>query len=313
MTRLESSVVICTRNRADDLAECLRSLGCQTRLPDRLVVVDASDDDATRRCVEGSALGERIAEVRYLRAARGLTRQRNVGVSAARGDVVTFLDDDVVLQPDYLARILELFETDPGLAGAEGTVATPPLRGRRRLTNVFRRLFLMNSLGSVRGVRRSGFVIYDPWPRAAQAVTSLVGCNMSYRMEVFGRFRFDEWFDGYGLFEDQDFSYRVGRVHRLLQTPHARLEHRLSPAGRDALPAFHEMTAVNHFYFVRKNLPDTPLTWLSFLWSELGEVLSVLKTGDRPALAGKLRGYQRILRMRRERGRAPMPVEESST
>jgi hypothetical protein len=56
------------------------------------------------------------------------------------------------------------------------------------------------------------------------------------------------------------------------------------------------MTAVNHFYFVRKNLPDTPLTWLCFLWSELGALLAVLKTGNREAVAGTLRGYRRILR-----------------
>lgn len=308
---LAASVVICTRNRPGDLADCLRSLAAQTRLPAEVLVVDASDDDASRRVVEICAATAPLRRVRSLRTAPGLTRQRNAGVEAATGDVVTFLDDDVVLEPDYLARILELFEVDPALAGAEGAVATPSLGGRRRLANLFRHAFLMNALGRGRGVRRSGFVIYDPWPRTVQPVTSLVGCNMSYRAEVFRRFRFDEWFDGYGLFEDQDFSWRVGRAHRLVQTPHARLEHRLSPASRAKLPALHEMTAVNHFYFVRKNLPDTPLTWLCFLWSELGELVSVLKTGDRPAIAGKLRGYRRVLRMRRERPRLPVPAEET--
>ncbi|HJQ82901.1 MAG TPA: hypothetical protein VKA21_02420, partial [Candidatus Binatia bacterium] len=197
----------------------------------------------------------------------------------------------------YLARIVELFEIDPALGGAEGVVAIPVPRGRRRLANGFRRFFLMNSLGRRRGVRRSGFVIYDPAPRTIQPVTSLVGCNMSYRRAVFDRFRFDEWFDGYGLGEDQDFSWRVGRVFRLVQTPYARLEHRLSPVARASLPALHEMTVVNHFYFVRKNLPPTPLTALAFAWSELGELISVLKTGDAAAVAGKLRGWRRLAGM----------------
>jgi GT2 family glycosyltransferase len=310
---LAASVVICTRNRPDDLARCLGSLGGQTRPPAETVVVDASDEDASRRVVEVWAAGRPGARVHHLHAAPGLTHQRNVGIEAATADVVTFLDDDVILAPDYLARILDLFEANPALGGAEGAVATPRLGGRRRLANLFRRAFLMNSLGSGRGVRRSGFVVYDPWPRAVQPVTSLVGCNMSYRTEVVRRFRFDEWFDGYGLFEDQDFSWRVGRTHRLVQTPHARLEHRLSSVSRAQLPALHEMTGVNHFYFVRKNLPDTPLTWLCFLWSELGELVSVLKTGDGPAVAGKLRGYRRIQRMRRRRDARAVPVEEAST
>ena len=290
------SVVICTRNRPDDLRACLASLAAQRRRPEEVVVVDASDGDASARVVGAWARGARRIAVRVLRAAPGLTRQRNLGVAATHGDLVTFLDDDVVLAPGYLAAIVQLFQVDPLLGGAEGTVETRPLRGRRRLVNAARALFGMNSLGRRRGVKRSGFVTYDPWPRAARVVTCLVGCNMSFRREVFLRFRFDEWYDGYGLGEDMDFSYRVSRVHRLVQTPHARLVHRVSPVAREAIPRLHEMTAVNHFYFVRKNLPSTPLTWLCFAWSEFGELLSVLKTGDRAAIAGIMRGYRRILR-----------------
>src|SRR5262249_61147187 len=121
------------------------------------------------------------------------------------------------------------------------------------LAHAFRRVFLMNAVGRRRGGKRSGFVAYDAWPRAVQLVTSLVGCNMTYRREVFRRFRFDEWFDGYGLCEDQDFSWRVGRVWRLVQTPHARLEHRLSPLERAKLPPLPAMTPVNHGYVVPTN------------------------------------------------------------
>jgi GT2 family glycosyltransferase len=290
------SIVVCTRNRPDDLRDCLASLASQRRLPDELLVVDASDDDASVRVVEEwrRTLPRLAAQV--IRTAPGLTRQRNRGVAAAGGDLITFLDDDVVLAPGYLAAIVGVFQLDPGLGGAEGTVETPPLRGRRWWANAFRALFGMNSLGRRRGVKRSGFVTYDPSPRRTRPVSCLVGCNMTFRREVFDRFRFDEWYDGYGLGEDMDFSYRVSRAYRLVQTPHARLVHRVSPVARDALPRLHEMTAVNHFYFVRKNLPRGPVTWTCFAWSELGELLSVLKTGDRAAIAGTLRGYRRILR-----------------
>jgi glycosyltransferase involved in cell wall biosynthesis len=308
--RLRVSVVICTRNRAGDLGTCLASLAAQRRRPDEVVVVDASDGDEPRRRVDAWAGGVASIDVRYRRAAPGLTRQRNVGVALATGDVVTFLDDDVVLEPEYLDAIVELFEVDPALGGAEGTVATAPLHGRRRLANALRRVLLMNALGRPRGVKRSGFVAYDAWPRTVQLVTSLVGCNMTYRREVFCRFRFDEWFDGYGLCEDQDFSWRVGRVWRLVQTPHARLEHRLSPVERTKLPALHEMTTVNHWYFAQKNLPPGGITWLAFCWSELGELVSVLKTGDGASLAAIVRGYRRVIALRRNH--FPVPVEEAS-
>jgi GT2 family glycosyltransferase len=307
---LTVSVIICTRNRPDDLAACLRSLATQTRRPAEVVVVDASDGDASREAVMAWAAARGAPRVRYLHAAPGLARQRNLGIGIATGHLMTFLDDDVVLARGYLACIVELFELDPMLAGAEGVVATAPLSGRRWCANLFRRVFLMNSLGRPRGVKRSGFVAYDPWPPSARQVGSLVGCNMSYRRTVFERFRFDEWFDGYGLCEDQDFSYRVGRRHRLVQTPTARLEHRLSPVARERLGALHAMTVVNHFYFVRKNLPHTPRTWLCFAWSELGELLSVLKTADRAAIAGKLDGYRRVLALVRARRPGSVPAKE---
>jgi GT2 family glycosyltransferase len=292
---MKLSVVICTRNRPDDLATCLGSLAVQTRRPDEILVVDASDDEQSARRVAAWLPAGALPAVRVLHCPPGLTRQRNLAVVHARGDVLTFLDDDVVLAPGYLAAILALFELDPGLGGAEGVIQTAPLRGRRRLANAYRAFFRMNALGRPRGVKRSGFLTYDPWPRSAQLVDCLSGCNMSYRREVFDRFRFDEWYGGYALGEDCDFSYRVSRAYRLAQTPHAHLEHRMSPVARQRRPALVEMARVHHYYFVRKNLPRTPLTWLCWAWSELGELLALVKTGDLATVRGALRGYRRLL------------------
>ncbi len=300
------AAVICTRNRPDDLAACLRSLAAQTRRPAQVVVVDASDTEGPRRRVEEWAAAGPVAELQVIATAPGLTRQRNLGIAAATGDVVLFLDDDVVLETGYVAAIAALFDRDADLGGAEGVVLTEPLRGRRRIANALRAAFLMNTLGRPRGVKRSGCIAYDPWPAAPQPVSCLVGCNMAYRREVFRRFRFDEWYDGYGLGEDTDFSYRVSRVFRLLQTPAARLAHNLSPVARDVLPARHEMGRVNHYYFVRKNLSPTLRTWLAFLWSELGELLAVAKTADRAALAAMARGYRRIAHLPRPAPAAAM-------
>jgi GT2 family glycosyltransferase len=288
---LAISVVICTRNRPDDLAACLASLAGQSRPADEIVVVDASDDDRS---------GVRVAAwhgpcpVVYRTASPGLTRQRNRGVELARGGVLTFLDDDVVLEPGYLAAIAACFAADPALGGAEGTIAHPGLRGRRRLGNALRGLLLMDNVGR-RRVKRSGAVAYDPAPGAPRRVDCLSGCNMSFRRSVFARHRFDEWYDGYGLGEDLDFSYRVSREWPLVQTPAARLEHRQSPAGRERLPRLQEMSALNRYRFVRRHLPAGPLTWAAFAWGQVGELLSLLKAGDRAALGGRLRGYRRIL------------------
>jgi glycosyltransferase involved in cell wall biosynthesis len=122
---LTSSIVICTRNRPDDLGACLGSLDAQARLPDEVVVVDASDGEASRMRVAAWAAASPVGRQRHVAAAPGLTRQRNLGIDATAGDVVTFLDDDVVLEPGYLAAVLALFERDRGWAAPRG-------RSRRR-------------------------------------------------------------------------------------------------------------------------------------------------------------------------------------
>ena len=50
-------LVLCTRNRPDEVRTCLETVRVQTRVPDRVLVVDSSDDDATERIVADFADG----------------------------------------------------------------------------------------------------------------------------------------------------------------------------------------------------------------------------------------------------------------
>jgi len=101
------SVVICTRNRAESLAQVFPSLARQA-VPDGVtaeaVVVDNGSTDATAEVVRRQeAFG---APVRLVRAPEpGLSRARNAGMAAARGRVILFTDDDVRLPPDWLGRM----------------------------------------------------------------------------------------------------------------------------------------------------------------------------------------------------------------
>lgn len=88
------SVVIPSYNRAPVLARCLDALAAQDPAPDEVVVVDDGSTDGTP-----AVLSER-AWVRSVRRENGGRAQaKNTGVAAARGDVVLFLDDDVIATP----------------------------------------------------------------------------------------------------------------------------------------------------------------------------------------------------------------------
>jgi GT2 family glycosyltransferase len=99
------SVVVCTRNRPDDLRTCLTALAACDPPPGEVIIVDnAPDGRATRDAVAAFPFCTYIAE-----PLKGLSNARNAGVRASRGDIIAFTDDDVVVPPDWIARLASAF------------------------------------------------------------------------------------------------------------------------------------------------------------------------------------------------------------
>jgi GT2 family glycosyltransferase len=98
---LSASVVICTRDRPDELGICLSSLPQQSYPPREIIVVDnASRDQRTREVAMA-------AGVTYVREDRpGLDIARNTGALCATSDVVAYTDDDVLLHPRWLEQLV---------------------------------------------------------------------------------------------------------------------------------------------------------------------------------------------------------------
>lgn len=98
----EVSIVIPTRNEADDLCATLDALLALEVGAREILVVDASDDDTP------AVVARYPPPVRLIRQSRGRGRAaaRNEGILAARGEIVVVLNADVRLPPDFLPRIL---------------------------------------------------------------------------------------------------------------------------------------------------------------------------------------------------------------
>jgi cellulose synthase/poly-beta-1,6-N-acetylglucosamine synthase-like glycosyltransferase len=110
------SVVVCTRNRPDQLNRCLETLRKTAYANLDVVVVDNGEDNARTR-----ELAERW-NATYLREPLvGVSRARNHGARNCRTEIVAFIDDDAIPTPTWLSSLLNEF-ADPGVIAAAGRI-----------------------------------------------------------------------------------------------------------------------------------------------------------------------------------------------
>lgn len=269
-----TELIICTKDRPDEVSRCLKSVITQSEAPVRVIIVDSSRNESTRRVSE-DAKSDMTTEVVYLSCEPGLTHQRNVGLNnlLESTDIVHFVDDDTVLEPDYVAAMNEEFLMWPNAVGGTGFITNLPNHKLR----FWRRLALSD--GPDGAVLKSGINLLNFGGKCGREVAWLSGCSMSYRVRMLKGLRFDERRTGNGLGEDVDFSLRASARGDLFWTPQARLAHIQSPINREA--AFRVARRnVHHRWLLAEDGVDPVRKW-AIVYSVLasavaGTILAVL-------------------------------------
>ncbi len=163
---LTISVVICTysADRWDDLGSAVASIESQTLAPDELILVI----DHNPRLADRVRLRFAAARVVENEAECGLSGARNAGSSAARGELLAFLDDDAVAAPDWLEQLVAAYR--PGILGVGGAAdpAWPSARPR----------WFPAEFDWVVGCTYRGL------PEVAAPVRNMIGAGMSLRRDV---------------------------------------------------------------------------------------------------------------------------------
>jgi glycogen synthase len=114
---LTFSIVINTYNRAHTLPRTLESLQSLRHSKFEVIVVNGPSSDGTEQVLE--RFRDRIKLGRCGQA--NLSMSRNIGIAMAAGDVVCFLDDDAVPEPDWLDQLATGY-ADPGVAAVGGYI-----------------------------------------------------------------------------------------------------------------------------------------------------------------------------------------------
>ncbi len=127
--RVWVSVVICTRDRGALISDTIESILAGSRLPEEIVVIDQSVGRETETVVTNLATvhaGGFSGTVRHIPSTtRGLSAARNVGVAAAQGSIIVFVDDDCEAKPAWIGSIVGVFEEHAEVCLIAGSVAPP--------------------------------------------------------------------------------------------------------------------------------------------------------------------------------------------
>lgn len=218
------SVVVCTFNRSESLRRMLNSLR-EATIPDNLsceyIVVDNNSDDDTRLVFEEIEKNYESTIKYVFEDKRGISHARNRGVSEARGEIIAFTDDDVIVDKHWIQNIDNAFKEHDDVACVGGKILP--------IWEIPKPQWLRSNFYSYLGLLDHGdSVVYN---------SNIWGANFAVKSEIFKK---------YGLFdlnlgrrprklysgEETEFLYRLKNAgEKLLYYPLSIIYHNV-PAHR---------------------------------------------------------------------------------
>jgi GT2 family glycosyltransferase len=258
------SVVTPTLGRPQEVRGLLDNLSRQELLPDEVLIVDgAPPQERATELVVGDVVDAVPFECRHLRHSGGTAIQRNVGIDAAKGDLIAFIDDDIRLEEDFLQRMVSVFERDVELqiGGVVGYITNQQVTPEtHRRWQWYRRLKLYTVFEPGRYDYGSGYPVnrylQPPYSGTKEMDFISSGCAV-WRSDVFGDgLRFDPFFKDYGLLEDAHLSLRAGRDWTLLECGDAHCVHLKSGSSRESPRLVARKTVINYYYVFSDIVPQ---------------------------------------------------------
>lgn len=110
---IDISLIVCTRNRARQLARCLdamRKVSFDGAW--EVVVVDNGSTDDTAAVIKAAALDMPVQLISAFQEKPGVSGGRNAGVRASHGRIIVFTDDDCYVEPDFLTETQRAFRDE---------------------------------------------------------------------------------------------------------------------------------------------------------------------------------------------------------
>ena len=151
------SIIICTRNRKKELLRICKSISTQSLINYELIIVDSSDKNKIEE-TDIQNLFNKTNPINIIYSKPGLTRQRNIGLKAATGELFFFFDDDLILEDNFLYEMVKVFNENKDYYGGMGAFNNmADISTKDKIKKIIKRLFLLQQDYGNGKFQKSGF------------------------------------------------------------------------------------------------------------------------------------------------------------
>jgi len=257
------SVIVPTKNRHEDLYIFFDSLLQQTVLPNQIIVIDQSSKNLSEELIKNKLNSFKKSKLIYIynKNINGLVEAKNHSLQYNESDLICFLEDDEVLEVDFLEKIILGFNSNPKMNGCCGVITNPP--NKNYYYEFFFHLF---HIGLYRDIR-VGVFGYDTQQESFIISDKISGGLSVWKNKIFSKLVFDLK-NNLHFTEDIDFSSRVFAAFpdSLFINTDARLAHYFSKSNRFNTFERYSKKIIEYiiYYKKRKNYPFSiiHLFWL---------------------------------------------------
>lgn len=286
--------------RPEPLLKLLQSVKKQNLYPDEILIIDGSTNDLTKIMLQNHKF-QRLKYYAVTENDRGLTKQRNYGISRVNqaSEVVCFLDDDTELYDDYFEALIKTFKSNKTITGVGGVAVNENKWFKNQdkthfskhryyqldnyvlkedLRNICRNYLGLQSnlrpglMSDFSNVRSSSYPLNDK----IYEVDLLIGMSFAFRKIVVDNLKFSHYFEGYGLYEDADYSIRALKFGSNVINTRVKLNHYHNPSGRPNKFKYGKMVIRNGWYVWRIKY-NSPTLKARFKWNATAFLLTIIR------------------------------------
>ncbi len=258
MNTIGVSIILPTYNRINTLKECVLSVQSQSYQNWELIIIDDSSTDDVEIFIQPFILDDMRILYHKNKFKKGLPGSRNVGISISKYDLILFIEDDLILEPNMLELLLNAYNTIESSGEPVGAIA--PSRPWIYDKDLSTKEYIDNFLESpCKRSRYTGIISCNFVPKFQKVmeVPDVHSCSLYPKKVITEVGGYDEKrYAGNYLYEETDLNFRIMKYkYKLYFEPKAVMYHRITTSGGCRVNSFKYgyYFVLNHIKYVTKN------------------------------------------------------------